>query len=73
MQTRLREELETIPTDEPTMDELNSLKYLDAVVRESLRYHSIVGNTVRVATVDDFIPLDEPFVDKYGKSHSEIQ
>ena len=34
MQKKLREELWTLETDTPTMDELSSLPYLDAVVRE---------------------------------------
>jgi hypothetical protein len=34
-QKRLREELLSISTDCPTMDELNALPYLDCVVRET--------------------------------------
>lgn len=41
-QTRLREELLTVSTDEPTLDELDSLSYLDCIVRETLRLHSPV-------------------------------
>ncbi|KAJ7111767.1 cytochrome P450 [Mycena epipterygia] len=45
---KLREELLSMPTDNPTMDELNSLPYLDWVVRESLRLYSPVAFTLRV-------------------------
>jgi cytochrome P450 len=66
-QTKLRNELLTVGTDNPTMDELNALPYLDAVVRETLRIHAPVPSTVRVATQDDFLPLGEPIKDKYGR------
>jgi len=55
------------------MEELNALPYLERVVREILRYHSVVAGTVRVASRDDVVPLDEPFTDMYGKVHDRIQ
>jgi hypothetical protein len=36
VQSKLREELLTLSTDNPTMDELNSLPYLEHVVRETM-------------------------------------
>ena len=66
-QTKLRNELLTVGTDNPTMDQLNSLPYLDAVVRETLRIHAPVPLTMRAATRDDILPLGEPIKDKYGK------
>ncbi|PPQ72758.1 hypothetical protein CVT24_012798 [Panaeolus cyanescens] len=57
VQSRLREELKRIDTDEPTMEELNGLVYLDKVVREVLRLYSPVISTIREATCDDVIPL----------------
>ncbi|KAJ7159473.1 cytochrome P450 [Mycena filopes] len=62
-QTRLREELLSLPTDTPTLDELNSLPYLDAVVRETLRVHAPVAHVTRVAAVDDVLPLATPCFD----------
>ncbi|KAH9847039.1 cytochrome P450 [Lenzites betulinus] len=73
VQKKLRDELFTIQTDTPTMDELNSLPYLDAVVRETLRIHSPVPTTIRIATKDDVIPVSEPFVDRYGKVQDAIR
>jgi len=49
------------------MDELNSLPYLESVVRETLRLHTPVAGTMRVAVKDDIVPLGTPFVDKKGK------
>ncbi|KAF8898203.1 cytochrome P450 [Gymnopilus junonius] len=65
-QMELREELFTIGTDNPTMDELNSLPYLDAVVRETLRIHAPVPMTMRKAVQDDILPLGEPVTDIHG-------
>ncbi|KAJ7597102.1 cytochrome P450 [Mycena floridula] len=73
VQTKLREELLTLSTDTPSMEELNSLTYLDYVVRETLRIHSPVPNTLRVAIKDDAIPLNKPFTDTRGKTHEVIR
>ena len=67
IQSRLRTECQSCPTDAPGMDALNSLPYLDAVVRETLRLHASVTSTLRVAEKDDEIPLSEPIVDARGK------
>ena len=67
IQSKLRDELFTIHSDNPTMDELNSLSYLDSVVRETLRIHTPVAGTMKVAVKDDVVPLGTPFVDKKGK------
>ncbi|KIY44270.1 p450-domain-containing protein [Fistulina hepatica ATCC 64428] len=73
VQGKLRDELVNVKTDSPTMDELNALPYLDRVVRESLRVYSPVCNTVRIADVDDVIPLSRPIVDKRGVQRREIR
>ncbi|EIW62528.1 cytochrome P450 [Trametes versicolor FP-101664 SS1] len=72
VQQKLREELLSVDTDAPTMEELNALPYLDHVVHELLRVFPPVTLLVREAKKDDVIPLDEPFIDKYGKVHHEI-
>ncbi|KAF9480874.1 cytochrome P450 [Pholiota conissans] len=72
IQDKLRDELSTISTDNPTMDELNSLPYLDAVVRETLRLHAPVPSSMRAAVKDDVVPLSEPYVDKHGKKHETV-
>jgi cytochrome P450 len=72
-QMKLRAELRCFPHDSPSMDELNSFLYLDAVVRETMRLYPPLEVTTRVATQDDIIPLDEPFTDKDGQIRHEIQ
>jgi cytochrome P450 len=56
-QRKLREELLTIQTDDPTIDELKSLPYLDMVVRESLRLYAPVLVSRRVAVKDTVLPM----------------
>ncbi|KAJ7926789.1 cytochrome P450, partial [Mycena leptocephala] len=71
-QNKLREELLTISSDNPTMDELNSLPYLENVIRETMRAHAPVMFTQRMAMEDDVLPLSKPYVDKEGKSHDNL-
>jgi cytochrome P450 len=66
VQDKLRKELLAVGTDNPTMDELNALPYLDAVVREILRLYPPLASTMRCAAKDDIIPLGEPVKDKNG-------
>lgn len=73
VQSKLRDELLSLGTDSPTMDELNALPYLDGVVRETLRVHSPVSATVRIATKDDVLPLGTPIKDKKGRLLNEIR
>ena len=73
VQVKLRNELLSVSTDNPTMEELNALPYLDAVVRETLRLHAPVSSTARQAMKDDIIPLSIPFTDKKGVVHHEIR
>jgi len=48
-------------------DTIDALPYLDAVVRETLRFHPPVHGTVRVATADDLIPISSPVTLRSGK------
>lgn len=54
------------------MDEIMALPYLDMVVKETLRVHSPVPFTGRIATEDDIIPLNKPFTDRDGNVHDSI-
>ena len=73
LQTKLREELRAFPHDSPSMYDLNSFQYLDAVVREGLRLYPTLDTTLRVATQADVIPLSKPFMGRDGVLHNEIQ
>jgi cytochrome P450 len=73
VQTKLRDELLTIDTDNPTMDQLNSLPYLDMFVRETLRVHAPVASTARVAVKDDVLPLGTPVTDLKGRVLENIK
>ncbi|KAJ7343735.1 cytochrome P450 [Mycena albidolilacea] len=72
VQSKLREELLTLSTDNPTMDELNSLPYLEHVVRETMRVHAPVVFTQRMAMEEDALPLSTPYIDKEGKAHHSL-
>ena len=73
VQAKLRDELLQVPTDSPSMDELNALPYLDMVVKEALRYHTPVPASGRVAMKDDIIPVNTPFTDKKGRIRDHIE
>ena len=73
VQRKLRAELLAVGTDTPTMDELNALPYLDAVVRETMRVHAPVPSSIRIATRDDVIPLSTPYVDVHGQVHDAVR
>ncbi|KIO34089.1 hypothetical protein M407DRAFT_17002 [Tulasnella calospora MUT 4182] len=73
VQTKLREELLTLTSERPTMEELNNLPYLDAVVRENLRYRSVVDSTSRCAIKDDVIPVSTPYKDRKGIERMEFR
>ncbi|KAJ7737654.1 cytochrome P450 [Mycena olivaceomarginata] len=73
VQTRLRNELLAVDNDNPSMDELNALPYLDCFLRETLRAHAPVPMTFRVATREDIIPLETPYTDRNGTVHETIR
>lgn len=55
------------------MDQLNSLPYLENVVREVLRLYPAEPHTLRIATEDVVIPVSEPYLDRKGSKRSEIR
>lgn len=73
VQRKLREELLTVDSETPTMEDLNALPYLDGVIRETLRLYAPITQLSREAKKDDVIPLNEPVTDRYGKVHHEIR
>lgn len=73
IQDKLRAELLAVPTDNPSMEDLNALPYLDAVLRETLRVHATVPAVARMAVKDCTIPLSEPFLGMDGIKHDHIR
>ncbi|KAI1791336.1 cytochrome P450 [Ganoderma leucocontextum] len=73
LQQRLREEVLSVESETPTMEELNELPFLDNIVRETLRLHPPVTLVNREAQRDDVIPVSEPFVDARGKLQHGIE
>ncbi|KAJ6467803.1 cytochrome P450 [Mycena sanguinolenta] len=72
IEKKLREELLTVATENPSLDELNSLPYLDSVVRETLRVYSPVSHAIRVTVVDDILPLATPCLDTQGRKLTSL-
>ena len=73
IQSKLRDELSAVAAARPSMEELNSLPFLDAVVRETLRLRAVVDSTIRCALKDDMIPVSKPFIDRNGIERNEIR
>ncbi|KAJ3852484.1 cytochrome P450 [Lentinula lateritia] len=72
IQSKLGEEILSVSTAMPNVDELNALPYLDAFARETMRLHSPITTLNRVATQDDIIPLTYAFTDRNGIVHHEL-
>ncbi|KAF7347066.1 hypothetical protein MVEN_01460400 [Mycena venus] len=72
VQHKLREELLTMSTDNPSMDQLNALPYLEVVLREVMRVYAPVWYLERIAMQDDVLPLSKPYIDKAGKTHETL-
>lgn len=78
MQSKLREELTEFAsnytsTDDISIDDINALPYLDAVLRESMRLRPAIPYTMRVSKKDDIIPLSKPYTDTDGKLCENLQ
>ncbi|CAE6464609.1 unnamed protein product [Rhizoctonia solani] len=73
IQRKLRQELlESRLGDEPSMNDLDKLPYLDNFVRECLRVHPAVPSTVREAAHEVNIPVSKSFKDRHGVERTYI-
>ncbi|TRM57159.1 cytochrome P450 [Schizophyllum amplum] len=77
VQTHLRSEIRAFLStlqghDKVSASALDTLPYLNAVVKETLRFHAPVYNTARTAARDDVIPLRTPIVNHCGESMHEV-
>lgn len=68
IQAKLRAELMTIDTDEPSIDALNALTYLEKFVHEVLRLDDPVALSYRIALKDAVVPLSAPITGRDGST-----
>ncbi|KAL6305107.1 cytochrome P450 [Sparassis latifolia] len=74
MQTRLREEIRAKERvvhergdSDFTVPDMEAMPYLQAVLREVLRFHPVVPHNYRQSAKDDVIPLSKPITTLSGK------
>lgn len=72
IQAKLREECLSVNTEHPSMEALNALPYLDAVVRENTRLNAVVEKVMRSAVKDLVIPVSKPYPGQDGKMRNNI-
>jgi len=72
----IRQKREEIASNEPSADfamhDLESMPFLQALLKEILRFHPIVYHLLRAAGKDDVIPLSEPLTTATGEVVNEI-
>ncbi|KAB5588790.1 Cytochrome P450 family protein [Ceratobasidium theobromae] len=74
VQSKLRHELQSAGLgDEPSMEELEELPYLNNFVREVLRAYNVVPMRGREAGCDTVIPVGKSFTDVHGIVQKEIR
>lgn len=56
VQNKIKEELNQFPKQYLSIEQLDLLIYLDAVIKEVLRYSPLSNGTVRTLTIDDRLP-----------------
>ncbi|KAK0214204.1 cytochrome P450 [Armillaria fumosa] len=74
-QMKLREEIAIVKSKAPgvlTWDDYDAMAWLNAVIKEVLRYHPSASGFFHEASQDDVLPLAEPIITSDGKSCSEI-
>ncbi|KAF9492856.1 cytochrome P450 [Pleurotus eryngii] len=72
IQSKLREEIFTCSASGVTHDNINSMLYLDAVIKETLRVYPPIVHMERVASQDVVVPLYTPLRRTDGKETSRL-
>ncbi|EPQ55433.1 cytochrome P450 [Gloeophyllum trabeum ATCC 11539] len=79
IQTRLRDEIRATEAairargaTEFSLADIESMHYLQAFLKEGLRFHPAANNMFRVAIQDDVVPLSKPLHLKSGKVVGEL-
>ncbi|KAK7026021.1 hypothetical protein VNI00_015738 [Paramarasmius palmivorus] len=70
-QGKIREEILQLQGD-LNCSSLDKLVYLNAHIKETLRYHPILPNTERLATEDTFLPLSKPIKTNSGHTLTQL-
>ncbi|KEP47409.1 cytochrome P450 family protein [Rhizoctonia solani 123E] len=74
IQIKLRQELLNAGLgDEPSMEDLDKIPYLNNFIREALRVYAVVPMTAREADCDTVIPVGESYTDIYGNIQHGIR
>ncbi|KAF8814486.1 cytochrome P450 [Phlegmacium glaucopus] len=79
MQTRLRDEIrdmerkfQTRGDSEFSANDFDSMPYLTAVIKESIRFHPVAFNIYRESDRADVLPLSKPLITSSGKVITEL-
>ncbi|KAK0486627.1 cytochrome P450 [Armillaria luteobubalina] len=75
IQMKVREEIAIAKSKAPgalSWDDYDEMVWLNATIKEVLRYHSLACGFFREASQDDVLPLAEPIITSDGQSLSEI-
>ncbi|KAG6883908.1 hypothetical protein C0992_007469 [Termitomyces sp. T32_za158] len=79
LQTKLREEIRVVEqalisrgVSQCTTTDLDSMPYLNAILKETLRYHPVVISLMRQAAKDNVIPLSRPVTTTSGDAITEL-
>ncbi|KAK0193230.1 cytochrome P450 [Armillaria mellea] len=75
IQSKVREEIAMAKSKSLgalTWDDYDAMAWLNAVIKEVLRYHPVAHGLFREASRDEVIPLAEPIITSDGQSCSEI-
>lgn len=71
-QERLRTEIMEVQDERPSVETLNSLPYLDGVIREVLRLYPPAPSTLRQAAESAVIPLSTPVTGRDGRTIESV-
>ncbi|KAF8131873.1 cytochrome P450 [Boletus edulis] len=79
VQSRLRDEIRKTETtirarSDPqlTVTDLDAMPYLNAVIKEGLRFHPIGPHPIRMSGHDDVLPLSKPVLTESGEMIDEV-